>query len=820
MPPETDLPPEHSSPEETEKVEAEAKTKESADKGIAARAKESVDGMMEDRRLEQTVGEWITGAQLRMQAVLPALTAAESTLDGLPQGSGIHIQSTWRNHLAVLRRCAERTFTDRHGVRSTGDPVAVLRHIADVAADMRLFQSQAATSNDPRFVLAAQNIGNVFSSYEQAIGQAHHLIITHRPNMPAPGRTREGQIAQTVGVMAGGALTLIAGALYFFAKDGEKNETLLLGYGLATAAMIGYGRRSPNELEPFLFQPNWRNLQLQYGLHGPDWAAFVRNYYDARTGNPDVKNFLEGRKRNDPAEVKRQRAAVLALAPAAIQPIVEFMLAGNAVDFRAMAEELNKAQSDYARRVVISHIAGPSGRITGVAALPAVVAVGAGGAAVASGVAGGPGGAPGAGPTGAVPPGPTGTPSPAGAPTGGPSGTPDPDPATAKAKIDADAKAREEAAKKDAEVKENAEMTALMERWNRNLFRIGDTATSVRNVDGTYRISAPNVSTHVYEILQKAIAAVGLTLPMEHTGTLIFTSATAANFRQLVESQESTEKRVRSAIETYNKRSDRLVTLTLVGGSFYDFRAQAVPVPPLTRENIQSTIDNGYPVGAGRSVSITGYGPDVQLLFNHNPTEIAEALDLLTSVNHYADVIRRGVRGEQSLISEYNPRVTRGSAIDTYDVEIYPTTSLRRGRVTREYVRASILHALPTHRIENTGASYLVVRGIRPDEIALFVSSVHFPSRVINETNEAYNKNPNHLCAIEPRIGTSPEQFNARITVLRRDNLDAVVKILTAQGLLFTDTGDATMSVEGLTEDTFRNLTTLLVASPAPSPTP
>ena len=333
---------------------------------------------LNDQMLEKTLGEWIQGAQKQMAPLRNTIDTAMDAVEHLEP----RIQTQWRGSLNLLKVFTQRQIRDRAtGIVSTGDPVAILGYMVNIRPKLQQLREIADTSRDPLFVRAALNIDETFTAYEQAIGRPHPALTignvsyqTHAPGV----RSREGQMLQAGLAIAGSAAVIGGALLAFFAKDDEANWTLPLAYGAATAAIMGYGRlteTSGDQLQrelAFLRGTTWQRLRDRYGIRGQSWETFVRNYYQQRTSNEDIRNFLTPRRDRPvaPDVLKRQRAAILALAPAGIQPRIEDMLNTGSgptasEDFRRFAGELNHATTPFAQRAVAGNILGPQAPATG-----------------------------------------------------------------------------------------------------------------------------------------------------------------------------------------------------------------------------------------------------------------------------------------------------------------------------------------------------------------------------------------------------------------------------------------------------------------------
>ncbi len=358
-------------------------------RAIRSETRNKLAGMQSEielQRMEKTLRDWITGAQKRMAnpQLAASLAIAEGTLGQLEPT----VQMRWTNHLSGLKRAAERTVRDRSTTpptESTGDPVAMVRLTRSIRPELQQLRTLAnASRNSPEdagFATAVTNIENVFSAYAQAVEPPHPSLIMPDPvyeTSQPTGRTREGQLLQTGLAIAGAAGVIGTSLLAFFAKDEEANWTLPLAYGVATAAIMGYDRLTQSGADrigtqlDFLRGTAFRDLRNRYNIRGPDWMAFVRDYYEARRDNNQLllaymngSNHLNPTHRNrDEQQLKDQHAAILGFAPSRIQPRIQEMLdtdGGLGTDFRNFANELNHATMPFAQRAVLGHIQGPPG---------------------------------------------------------------------------------------------------------------------------------------------------------------------------------------------------------------------------------------------------------------------------------------------------------------------------------------------------------------------------------------------------------------------------------------------------------------------------
>lgn len=326
---------------------------------------------LDEMRENMTLGQWIEGARKRIVAsgAIKLASQAENSVGRLPESA----QSEWRGHMQQLQQLSTRPMAARNGLAAgNGDPIAIPIYIRGILPQLAILKNLAMTGGNEGFITAVQKIEEACMAYIRAIGSMHRSqasFFNQHMQTWSPGRTREGQLLTGGIAIVAGAAAIGTGILAFFAKDDEANWTLPAGYAVAAFA-AGYGetitRTGTQTLElqvAFVRGADFQALRKQYRISGADWAQLTRRYYQVRTTDGPVRDFLKNRNQRDAAQVKRQRAAILALAPAGIQQQVQDMLdSGSGTspgrDFRNFASLLNNATSPFAQGAVFNFITG------------------------------------------------------------------------------------------------------------------------------------------------------------------------------------------------------------------------------------------------------------------------------------------------------------------------------------------------------------------------------------------------------------------------------------------------------------------------------
>lgn len=310
--------------------------------------------------IRETVGEWARCAQERMRKAnsLGAAKRATDSVRHLPET----IRSQWESHLTLLTTYATRTAPDG----STGDPIAILRHIFAVQGDLATLRKLAAPIGNSDTLRAVQLIHDAYESFHSAIGQGHpavHFINPlHRNDRLSK---RGGDLARMGLFIAGAGAFVISGLLAAFSKPEDRNLKIPGMYLAVAGLAAGWGEitmKGDERLDRqigFLTEPagRWETLQNEYRLLGPDWAQYIRNYYRSGLENPlVVSGFAAERPLG-----KEERAAIMALAPARIHRQLERMLNGqrgavHAADWKLMTGFLNGATSDDARGIITAFV--------------------------------------------------------------------------------------------------------------------------------------------------------------------------------------------------------------------------------------------------------------------------------------------------------------------------------------------------------------------------------------------------------------------------------------------------------------------------------
>lgn len=322
--------------------------------------------------LRTTVTAWVHGAQERMRQPENGqrLETALGAVGNLPQS----LQSRWRSILTDLRGYTTR----RNNDGSTGDPVAVLRHIAILREDRQRLQKIVSLEQTPenaeRAREAATAIDAALQSYEQAIGRAHPGFIVENPYAAMRNRTVEerGSNLLRIGVAGAGlGAAAIGGMLAFFAREEDQNWALPGAYLAVAAVAMGWGsltEKADQRLARqvgFLVEPggDWERLQFgsegipAYDVRGADWALFAEQYYNNGTRNPLIAAMIANK--NTPSA--QQRRAILDLAPEAIRPQVERMLDSRrenspGIDMRLFFRELSRATTREAQQMAVQFV--------------------------------------------------------------------------------------------------------------------------------------------------------------------------------------------------------------------------------------------------------------------------------------------------------------------------------------------------------------------------------------------------------------------------------------------------------------------------------
>ncbi len=377
----------------------EVTAKHAAVTDAAHKSLHELEEKFEQQQTRQTLGQWARGAQERMakQRCITTVQRAQGSLSSLPQT----MQGRWTGRMNLLTTLATRKIatTENRQERTEGDPIAILRFIANTQPELTLLKGITQRSRNPLAVRAALNIDDAFRSYEQAIGQGHPDVyvgraynLTRNPDIDGQGR----QLIQ-MAVFTGAAIgAIFTGVLAMFAKPDDKNWKLPAFWLLLAGIAAGWGDITMNGTERMDKQTGfltklggqWQGLQERYGMRGANWAAFARNWYANGSTHRAVL------RRNKPLSVA-ERDAILALAPTSIHQQLKNMLASRrgdvlAADFKLMTGLLKNATSGDAQGIVISYIGSGSDH-TSMRAISAAAGASVGAGALAAAPTTGPG---------------------------------------------------------------------------------------------------------------------------------------------------------------------------------------------------------------------------------------------------------------------------------------------------------------------------------------------------------------------------------------------------------------------------------------------